>query len=106
MMDVAADRANNIASLPARFGESAGMRTFYALHAFMIVCLFAAGKSAGAGSAYAGGILYAGALWAYEVYQGRSAPDLFTLNARIFTANMAFSVIFLIATATAFVLPR
>ena len=104
LMDVGIDRAQGIASVPARFGERAAARLPLALHAVMLVALAGAGVLAGAGWPYAAGIAAAACLVVYEARLLRSATDVFALNERVFTANMIFSVVFLATTLAAFTL--
>jgi 4-hydroxybenzoate polyprenyltransferase len=98
LMDLPTDRAQNINSVPARFGESAGRWTPIALHALMAAVLALAGILADAGWLYYAGVVAAIALTLYENRLYRVSENVFVLNERIFTGNMAFSVVFLAAT--------
>jgi 4-hydroxybenzoate polyprenyltransferase len=104
LMDLSIDRAQAIRSLPARFGEARTRKLAIGLHALMAVLLTAAGIFAHAGSLYALGILAAAGLLLYEIRALAMIENIFTLNDRIFTANMTFSVVFLATTLAAFTL--
>lgn len=106
LMDLAIDRAQQIRSLPAQFGEQAARNYAIALHGAMAVLLTFAGVAGHAGKLYALGIVAAGALIFYEDREVRRETDIFVLNDRIFRANMAFSVVFLATTALGFSLAR
>lgn len=105
LMDVDVDRAQGIRSLPARFGEGSGRRLPLALHVLMCALLLAAGASAGLGYAYYASVMAGIVLVAYERRLFDTAPNLFVVNERVFTANMAFSLVVLAATVAGFVLP-
>ncbi|HEY5257062.1 MAG TPA: UbiA-like polyprenyltransferase [Candidatus Baltobacteraceae bacterium] len=102
LMDLPTDTAQGIASLPARFGASSGRYAPLMAHWVMALLLIAAGWYAGAPHWYYLGIVAAGALVLVEDRAFRDAPNVFVANERIFIANMVFSVVFLITTATAF----
>ena len=104
LMDVSVDRAQAIRSLPARFGETRARRLAIGLHALMAALLTAAGILEHAGPLYALGILAAAGLLLYETRALAAIENVFTLNDRVFTANMAFSVAFLATTLAAFTL--
>lgn len=104
LMDLPVDREQGINSLPARFGERSGRVLPVALHGAMIVFLCAAGMLSGAAWPYAGGILAALALLVYEDRLLGHAENVFVLNERVFTANMAFSVVFLVTSLAGFAL--
>jgi len=104
LMDYAVDRAQDIRSLPARFGERNARALAIALHVCMALLLAAAGFTAAAGPLYALGVAAAAALVLYEIYGLRTQRDVFALNERVFQANMAFSVVFLATTALSFTL--
>jgi 4-hydroxybenzoate polyprenyltransferase len=106
LMDLPVDRAQGISSLPARFGERSARALPTLLHVAMIAMLAGAGVLAGASWPYGLGILAAAALVAYEERLFAAADNVFALNERIFTANMAFSVIFLLTVIAAFTLGR
>ena len=103
LMDLKVDLAEGIASLPARFGEESGRWLPLALHAVMTLLLAAAGAIAGPGWPYYLGVLAAVVLTLGEARQFRTAENLFVLNDRIFTSNMAFSLVFLATTVAGFV---
>ena len=98
LMDLPTDRAQNISSVPARFGEGAGRWVPIALHALMAAILALAGVLADAGWLYYAGVAAAIALTLYENRLYGVSENVFVLNERIFTGNMAFSVVFLAAT--------
>jgi len=106
LMDLPVDRAQGLRSLPARFGEGSARTLLQALHAAMAALLAAAGALAGAAWPYAVGVAAAIALLAYEGRSMSAAPDAFALNERIFTANMAFSVLFLLTAVAGFTLVK
>jgi hypothetical protein len=55
---------------------------------------------------FAIGIAGAGVLLVYEDRLFGSAENVFVLNERVFTANMAFSVVFLVTVIAGFTLGR
>lgn len=95
LMDLPIDREQGISSLPARFGERSARVLPMMLHAAMVAMLAGAGILAHAGWPYAIGIVAAIVLIGYEDRLFGAAENVFVLNERIFTANMAFSVVFL-----------
>lgn len=103
LMDVHVDREEGISSLPARFGEASGRWLPIVLHALMAIFLAAAGAFEQAGWPYYLGVAAAIALTAYEDRLFGFSENLFVLNERIFSSNMAFSIIFLAATVAGFV---
>ena len=103
LMDLDVDLAEGIASLPARFGAGSGRWLPLALHALMTVLLAAAGALAAVGWPYYLGVAAAAVLTLGEARQFRTAENLFVLNERIFTSNMAFSLVFLATTVAGFV---
>ena len=104
LMDLPVDREQGISSLPARFGERSGRVLPLILHALMIAMLAIAGLLAGVAWPYALGIAGALALLVYEDRLFGWAENLFVLNERIFTANMVFSVVYLVTTLAGFAL--
>jgi 4-hydroxybenzoate polyprenyltransferase len=76
------------------------------LHGAMLLMLAGAGVLARASWPYAVGVLAAAALLAYEDRLFESAENVFVLNERVFTANMAFSVVFLLTALAGFTLGR
>lgn len=104
LMDLKVDRAQGIHSLPVRFGEQSARNLAIALHLVMVALLTAAGIVGHAAWLYALGIVSAAALLLYEDWLVPRTQDLRALNDRIFTANMAFSVIFVATTLMAFTL--
>lgn len=104
LMDLPIDREQGIRSLPAAFGERSGRVLPMFLHAVMIVLLARAGILAHAMWPYWLGIVAALALVLYENRLFHRSENVFVLNERIFTANMAFSVLFLMTTLAGFAL--
>jgi 4-hydroxybenzoate polyprenyltransferase len=104
LMDVPVDRAQGIRSLPARFGEDRARRLALALHAVMIGMLGLAGILAKAAWPYGLGIAVALLLLYYEDRLVSKSENVFVLNDRVFTANMTFSVVFLLTTVAGFTL--
>lgn len=98
LMDLEIDRAQNLRSLPVRFGETQGRRLAIALHLLTALALAGAGIAAGASWLYYAGVAVAVALPAYEGQLLQRVESIFTVNERVFNANMAFSVIFLVTT--------
>jgi 4-hydroxybenzoate polyprenyltransferase len=104
LMDLPVDREQGIRSLPARFGERSGRILPIALHVAMIAMLALSGVLAKAAWPYGIGVAAAVALLFYEDRLFMQSENLFVLNERIFTANMAFSVLFLATTIAGFTL--
>jgi 4-hydroxybenzoate polyprenyltransferase len=104
LMDVSVDRAQGIRSLPARFGEDSARKLALALHAVMIGMLGLAGILSKVGWPYGLGIAAALLLLFYEDRLVLKSENVFVLNERIFSANMAFSVVFLLTTVAGFTL--
>lgn len=98
------DLRERLHSIPARFGEPSGRRFLEALHVLLIVALVWLGVEVAARPLYWVGVVAAVALLGYELVIVRRQRDLVLLNAAIFNANMAFSVIFLVTTAASLVL--
>jgi 4-hydroxybenzoate polyprenyltransferase len=105
LMDLPVDREQGIGSVPARFGERSGRVMPILLHLAMAALLAGAGIAGGAGSLYWLGIAAALGLVTYEIRLFSRAPNVFVLNERIFTANMAFSVLFLFTTLASYLQP-
>ena len=106
LMDLPIDREQGISSLPARFGERSARVLPMLLHLLMIAMLAGAGVLAHAAWPYAIGVAAAAALLAYEDRLFGAAENVFVLNERIFTANMAFSVVFLVTVIAGFTLGK
>ena len=102
LMDLPIDREQGINSLPARFGERSGRVLPLALHGLMTALLAIAGLLAGAAWPFALGIGAAVALLIYEDRLILRSENVFVLNERVFNANMAFSVVFLVTTVAGF----
>jgi 4-hydroxybenzoate polyprenyltransferase len=102
LMDRDVDVAQDIHSIPARFGAASGRRLPIALHAVMVVLLAVAGLLAHVGPLYYLGVLAAAGLAWYEDRLFVISKNLFVLNERVFVSNMAFSISFLVATVGGF----
>jgi 4-hydroxybenzoate polyprenyltransferase len=102
LMDRDVDVAQNIRSIPARFGAASGRTLPIVLHVVMAGVLAAAGALAGVGPLYYAGVAVALALAAYEYRLFDTSENVFVLNERVFISNMGFSVVFLIATFAGF----
>lgn len=99
LMDRDVDVAQGIRSIPARFGSAAGRFVPQLLHALLVIALAALGILTHVGALYYIGVAAALVLFVYELSLIRGRRDVFSLNAAVFNANMAFSVVFLISTA-------
>ncbi|HZW73339.1 MAG TPA: UbiA-like polyprenyltransferase [Caldimonas sp.] len=99
LMDHDFDVAEGVRSIPARFGAGAGLRAPQYLHCLLVVVLAWLGVATNAAPPYFLGVAAAVALVAYEIALIRRQRDAFALNAAVFNANMAFSVVFLVTTA-------
>lgn len=106
LMDREVDVAQNIRSIPARFGAASGRILPILLHVALAAVLAAAGLVASAAPAYYAGPVLALALAAYEQWQYGRAENIFVLNERVFVSNMIFSVAFLATTYAGFAWPR
>ncbi len=102
LMDRDVDLAQNIRSIPARFGERSGRRLPIVMHVTMAAILTFAGLLAAAGPLYYLGAIFALALAFYENRLFDRAENVFVLNERVFIGNMAFSLAFLAATYAGF----
>jgi 4-hydroxybenzoate polyprenyltransferase len=102
LMDLPVDREQGIRSLPARFGERSGRILPVLLHVTMLALLALAGILAKAGWPYGLGVAAALALILYEDRLFGRSENVFALNERVFTANMAFSIVFLLTTVAGF----
>ena len=102
MMDRDFDLREDVRSIPARFGESAGRRLPELLHALVVVALGLVGLVAAVHPLYYLGVLFAALLLAYEFVLIARQRDVFALNHAIFNANMLFSVAFFVTTAASF----
>jgi 4-hydroxybenzoate polyprenyltransferase len=102
LMDRDVDVAQNIRSIPARFGAASGRTLPIVLHVAMAGLLAAAGALAGVGPLYYAGVVVALALAAYEYRLFDTSENVFVLNERVFIGNMGFSVVFLVATFAGF----
>jgi 4-hydroxybenzoate polyprenyltransferase len=99
LMDYDVDVRDGIRSIPVRFGTAAARRLPVALHAAMIALLGWLGVLIHAHPLYWAGLVAGIVLLCYEVYLiRRRGSDVFALNAAVFNANMAFSVVFLVTT--------
>lgn len=99
LMDRDFDVEEGIRSIPARFGSAAGHAVPQLLHGALVIALAALGVLAHVGPIYWFGVAAAIVLLGYELALIRKRRDVYALNAAVFNANMAFSVVFLISTA-------
>ena len=103
LMDLPADRENGVNSMPVRFGEKSARPTAIAMHVGMFALIAIAGRIGGLDDSwYIAGLVATAALIAYELRLLRTSENVFLLNERIFSANMTYSVIFLITVAFGF----
>lgn len=102
LMDRDVDLAQNIRSIPARFGEQNGRILPIVMHVVMAGILIAAGLLAPVGPLYYLGAIFALALAFYENRLYDRAENVFVLNERVFIGNMAFSLVFLATTYAGF----
>jgi 4-hydroxybenzoate polyprenyltransferase len=106
LMDRDIDVAQNIRSIPARFGASSGRRLPLALHVGLAAILVAAGVLAHVAPIYYLGAVLPLGLALYENGQFDRAENVFVLNERVFVSNMIFSVAFLAITFASFAWPN
>jgi len=102
LMDRDVDVAQNIKSIPARFGARSGRTLPIVLHVVMAALLGAAGALSSVGPLYYAGVLFALILAFYEYRLFDQAENVFVLNERVFVSNMIFSGAFLAATYAGF----
>jgi len=102
LMDRDVDVAQNIRSIPARFGTASGRRLPLVLHVTMALLLAVAGALASVAPLYYAGVIFALVLTFYENRQFDRAGNVFVLNERVFVSNMIFSIAFLVATYAGF----
>jgi len=102
LMDHEVDVAQNIRSIPARFGTSSGRTLPLVLHVAMAVLLAVAGSLTSAGLLYYAGVAFALGLAFYEKRLFERAANVFVLNERVFVSNMIFSIAFLVTTYGSF----
>jgi 4-hydroxybenzoate polyprenyltransferase len=95
LMDRDIDVAQNISSLPARFGSKSGRRVPLILHVALAAVLAWAGALEGAAPIFFLGALFPLVLAFYENSQFDRAENVFVLNERVFVSNMVFSLAFL-----------
>lgn len=93
LQDVDFDRAQQLHSVPARFGEAAALRIARGMHAATVAALTIAGAAADAGWLYAAGVAVAAALLLYEHSLVR-VGDYRRLDAAFFTMNGVISIVF------------
>jgi len=103
LMDRDVDLAQNLQSIPARFGEASGRRVPILLHVAMMLLLALAGTLAQVGPLYYLGIALAAGLAWYEDRLFDLSKNVFVLNERVFVSNMVFSIAFLATTLGGFV---
>jgi len=103
LMDYDFDVREQVRSVPARFGVRSGRSLPLLLHALVVGTLVWVGWTAHARPLYWAGVLAGIVLLGYEVVLVSRQRDAFALNAAVFNANMAFSVIFFATTAASVV---
>jgi 4-hydroxybenzoate polyprenyltransferase len=103
LMDRDVDLAQNLQSIPARFGEASGRRVPILLHVAMMLLLALAGTLAQVGPLYYLGVALAAGLAWYEDRLFDLSKNVFILNERVFVSNMVFAVAFLATTLGGFV---
>lgn len=100
LMDYDVDVRDGIRSIPARFGTATARRLPVVLHVIMLGLLAWLGILIHVHPLYWAGLLAGIALLGYEAFLiRRRGGDVVALNAAVFNANMAFSVVFLATTA-------
>ncbi len=92
LMDRDIDVAQNIRSIPARFGSRSGRVLPLALHVALAGVLALAGYLAHVAPVYYISALFPIALAIYENYLFDRAENVFVLNERVFVSNMVFSI--------------
>ncbi len=102
LMDRDVDVAQNLYSIPARFGEHSGRLLPLTLHLSMAALLALAGALATVGPLYYAGVVAAIVLALYENRLFASAKNLFVLNEYVFVSNMVFSIAFLLSAYAGF----
>lgn len=103
LMDRDFDLREGVRSLPARFGDGPARGVPQVLHVLVVVALVSLGVVVHAGIWYWAGIAAGVALVVYELLLVRLQRDVVRLNAAVFNANMAFSVVFMATTALSLV---
>jgi 4-hydroxybenzoate polyprenyltransferase len=98
LMDRDVDLEQKIRSIPARFGAGSGRALPLVLHGAMLLLLGAAGILSQAHAPYYVGVLFVAVLIWYENALFTRSGDVFSLNERVFNANMIFSLAFLVTT--------
>ncbi|MFZ1124654.1 MAG: 4-hydroxybenzoate octaprenyltransferase [Candidatus Baltobacteraceae bacterium] len=102
LMDLEVDTATGVRSIPVRFGERSGRPLALGLHVATVALLAGAGAAAGVGAIYYAGIALGALLVWYENHLFHVSENVFALNDKIFAANMAYSVCFLLCTLGGF----
>ncbi|MGH7729004.1 MAG: 4-hydroxybenzoate octaprenyltransferase [Vulcanimicrobiaceae bacterium] len=102
LMDREVDLAQDLRSIPARFGERSGRRLPLMLHVAMALVLALAGLASAVGPLYYAGVALVFVLVWYENRSFATAANVFVLNERVFVSNMVFSLGFLAATLAGF----
>ncbi len=91
-LDVDFDRRENLFSLPRLLGLRGALVLSAAMHAGTVACFFYAGRLAGLGSVYWGGLVMAGGLLVWEHWVVRPG-DLSRVNLSFFNINAWVSVV-------------
>lgn len=96
-MDIAVDRREGLHSIPADFGEAAGLWSTRLFHLVAVALLAATGWVQGANLVYYLGVVVCGALLFYENWLMRKA-DLEKVGVAFMTMNGIISVVYLVFT--------
>ena len=103
-MDVKVDKEQGLHSIPADFGQRAGLWTTRGFHLLAVILLAVAGWAQGIGLVYYVGVAVCGALLFYENWLMRKA-DLEKVGMAFMTMNGIISVVFLAFTTLALFVP-
>jgi 4-hydroxybenzoate polyprenyltransferase len=103
-MDITVDRAQKLHSIPADFGERAGLWSTRIFHGLAIVLLALTGYVQGTNFIYYLGVAVCGALLFYENWLMRKA-DLEKVGVAFMTMNGIISVVFLFFTTLCLFVP-
>jgi 4-hydroxybenzoate polyprenyltransferase len=104
LMDYKTDVEQHIYSIPSRFGISVGYTLPIVLHTITALLLWVIAPLTHPHPTYYLGIVLAWVLVCYEQRLCATLKDVFTLNERVFQANMLFSMAFLATTIMGFML--
>ena len=101
LMDVEIDIDQGIHSIPAVFGRGITLWLPISLHFIMTIILAIVGILSNLRPIYFLGVFFALVLTVYEYRLIRRHDNVFSLNDKVFIANMGFSVAYLMTTAAA-----